>query len=148
MAVSVVLIILGVLMFWHTKQFPYGGLTAFGAGFWPRTLAALLIIFSVLLFITSWFSRDPKMNEVVIDWKSIGMKRVYATVGVMVLFCVMIHYFGLLFAIFWMIFSIMFVMGERRKTWLIITPASMTLFIFVAFQLLLHMSLPAGVLFS
>ena len=146
MILSVVFIVLGILMFVFTGQFPYNGLTNFGAGFWPRIIATLMIICSLLDFITSMLSKDPKMLEVIIDWKSAGMKRVYATAVVLILFCVLVHFFGLLIGLLWMIFGVMFTMGERRIPMLVVTPIVMTLFVFVAFQVLLKVQLPTGTL--
>ena len=77
MAFAVVFFVIGILMFVFTKDFAYNGLMDLGAGFWPRIIAVIMMACAVLLFITSLFSKDTKMNEVVIDWKSAGMKRVY-----------------------------------------------------------------------
>lgn len=94
MAFAVVFFVIGILMFVFTKDFAYNGLMDFGAGFWPRIIAVIMMVCAVLLFITSLLSKDPKMNEVVIDWKSAGMKRVYKVCGVMILFCVILYLFA------------------------------------------------------
>ena len=72
---------LGVLMFWFTRQFSYNGLQNFGTGFWPRVIAAIMMLCSAVLFVQSMLSKDPTKNEIVIDWKSEGMKRVYLVVS-------------------------------------------------------------------
>jgi putative tricarboxylic transport membrane protein len=146
MIIAAVCIVVGILMFWFTRQFEFGGLQDFGTGFWPRIIATILIACSVGMFFRALLSKDPKMKEIVVDWKSKGMRKVYAAFGVMVLFCVVLHFLGLLIAIFFMIIGIMLVMGERRPLFLICTPVGMTLFIFVAFQVLLKLSLPTGIL--
>ena len=103
MAFAVVFFVIGILMFVFTKDFAYNGLMNFGAGFWPRVIAVIMMVCAVLLFITSLLSKDPKMNEVVIDWKSAGMKRVYKVCGMMILFCVLLYLFGLCIALAFMI---------------------------------------------
>lgn len=139
---------LGVLMFWFTRQFSYDGLQSFGTGFWPRVIAAIMMFCSAVLFVQSMLSKDPTKNEIVIDWKSEGMKRVYLVAAVLIVFCVALYFVGLCPALFVMIFGIMWSMEERRIPFLVITPVACSLFIFVAFQIMLKVKLPAGILFQ
>ena len=148
MAFAVVFFVIGILMFVFTKDFAYNGLMDFGAGFWPHIIAVIMMACAVLLFITSLFSKDPKMNEVVIDWKSAGMKRVYKVCGVMILFCVILYLFGLCIALAVMFCGIMLAMHERRWWMLAIFSVSMPVFIYVVFQVLLRVKLPMGIIFS
>lgn len=148
MAFAVVFFVIGILMFVFTKDFAYNGLMNFGAGFWPRVIAVIMMVCAVLLFITSLFSKDPKMNEVVIDWKSAGMKRVYKVCGVMILFCVLLYLFGLCIALAFMICGIMLAMHEKRWWMLATFSVGMPIFIFVVFQVLLRVKLPMGIIFS
>lgn len=140
--------VLGVLMFWYTRQFAYNGLESFGTGFWPRVIAAIMMVCSALLFVQSLLSKDPEKDEIVIDWKSEGMKRVYKVAVILVVFCVALYFIGLCLALLFMIFGIMWSMEERRIPFLVITPVGCSLFIYVVFQILLKVKLPAGILFQ
>ena len=57
MAFAVVFFVIGILMFVFTKDFAYNGLMDFGAGFWPRIIAvimmacAVMILFCVILYL-------------------------------------------------------------------------------------------------
>ena len=43
MAFAVVFFVIGILMFVFTKDFAYNGLMDFGAGFWPRIIAVIMM---------------------------------------------------------------------------------------------------------
>ena len=135
-------------MFYYTKDFAYGGLMDFGTGFWPRIIAAIMMICAAALFVTTLINNDPKMKEVVIDWTSQGMKSVIAVVAVVVVFCVLLYFIGLCFALVFMIAGIMLCMQERRIPVLAAVALGMPLFIYVVFQILLKVKLPTGVLFK
>lgn len=148
MVFAAVFFVIGALMFVFTRQFNYNGLTDFGAGFWPRVIASIMMFCAVLLFVTSLLSKDPSMDEVIIDWKSPGMKRVYKVCGVILLFCVILYFFGLCIALIFMFLGIMLAMHERRWWMLAIFSLGMPTFVYVVFQLLLHVKLPMGILLS
>lgn len=148
MVFAAVFFIIGGLMFVFTRQFTYNGLTEFGAGFWPRVIAVIMMFCAVLLFITALLSKDPAKNEIIIDWKSPGMKRVYKVCGVIVVFCVILYLVGLCIALIFMFLGIMLAMHERRWWMLTIFSLGMPAFIYVVFQVLLHVRLPMGILLT
>lgn len=145
--IACICIVIGILMFVFTKDFSYGGLESFGTGFWPRILAALLIIFSIIQIVSSTFSKKADGEEIVIDWKSDGMKRIYKLIVITVIFGILIKLIGLIPALIFMFFAVMWIMEERRWKWLILTSVGFPVGAYVIFNILLKVSLPTGILF-
>ena len=125
--ISIVLILMSVAMFLSASKMPSvdGGM---GAGTWPKVLAVCMILLAVLLLI--------QMGP--------GLKRVLTGIAIMLVFCVILNFFGFMIASAFMIPAIMILMGERRPFMLIGVTVGVLVFIYVVFAILLNLPLPSG----
>ena len=73
-----------------------------------------------------------------------GLKRVLTGIAIMLVFCVILNFFGFMIASAFMIPAIMILMGERRPFMLIGVTVGVLVFIYVVFAILLNLPLPSG----
>ena len=117
-------------------DFPYHGLSDIGGGFWPKLLGGALLLCSIGLALETALKKQP--DEVTIDFRSEGMKRVLIALGIMVVFSVLTYI---------LVISCAILLGERNKVKLLAIPVGVIVFIYVVFEMVLHTNLPAGILF-
>ena len=79
--VAAVLLVVGIGMIVGTMDFPYHGLSDIGGGFWPKLLGGALLLCSIGLALETALKKQP--DEVTIDFRSEGMKRVLIALGIM-----------------------------------------------------------------
>jgi hypothetical protein len=147
-AILLVLMIGGI--FYSTKDYPKLIEGALGPGEWPRLIAILLAIFTVLLLGNTFISKPDNTGEREkdpIQFNSGGVKRVFTISGTLILFVLILQILGFLISSFVFIILVMLVMGERRVKWLLGTGFGITLGIWVVFELLLKLMLPRSVFF-
>ena len=142
--ISVVMVLFAAWIFYATKDFPeyYSG--APGSGFWPRVLAVALVIISLALVIATLVSDKGKKagSKGSFNYLSVGMKRVYMMLAVMVLTGISIKFLGFVITSLWFSPAVMLIMGERKWLRLVISSVTMTACIYVIFACLLKMFLP------
>ena len=110
---------------------------------WPRILAVGLIICSVVLLIQTLFEKNTsESNEAAIDWKSTGMKKVYLTLGFILVFLVLNKIFGMLLALLFFIPAVEWIMGCKSKVMYVAFPLGIVAFIYVFFYLIMSVRLP------
>ena len=82
---SAILIFVGIMMIYLTKDFPFEGLQDVGGGFFPKLIGGLLIVLSVLVIVDTAVKPE---GELTIDFKDPGMQKVLIMCGIMVVYCV------------------------------------------------------------
>ena len=143
--VAAVLLVVGIGMIVGTMDFPYHGLSDIGGGFWPKLLGGARLLCSIGLALETALKKQP--DEVTIDFRSEGMKRVLIALGIMVVFSVLTYILGFFVGTFFMVISCAILLGERNKVKLLAIPVGVIVFIYVVFEMVLHTNLPAGILF-
>ena len=139
--ISVLMCLLAGSIFYFTKDFPEYYAGAPGSGFWPRVIAAGIIIVSAVLLIETFVKKEEK-GEPPIIYTSQGIKRVYILFGLIVLFGVGLQYLGLVISAVLFVPAVMFTLGEKRVIWLVAGGISVTAAIYVIFAVGLHVVLP------
>lgn len=139
--ISVLMCLLAGGIFYFTKDFPEYYAGAPGSGFWPRVIAAGIIIVSAVLLIETFVKKEEK-GEPPIIYTSQGIKRVYILFGLIVLFGVGLQYLGLVISAVLFVPAVMFTLGEKRVIWLVAGGISVTAAIYVIFAVGLHVVLP------
>jgi putative tricarboxylic transport membrane protein len=140
-AILLVFMIGGI--FYATKDYPKVIEGALGPGEWPRFLAILMAIFTLLLLIGTFIQKPNGVKKKdPIQFDSGGVKRVFVIIGTLLLFVFMLQILGFLISSFIFIVLVMLVMGERRVKWLLGTSFGITFGIWVVFELLLKLMLP------
>ncbi len=117
-----------------------------GPAFWPKILAVLMIILSVLLIAESLLSKSDEPSP--IDIRSEGFKRVVKICAVLVLFGILIFFAGIYIAMLAMMPLTMYLHGERKIPVMAGITIGMIVFIYLVFGKALLVPLPTGMLFQ
>ena len=96
------------------------------AAFGPSCWAALLLC-PIGLALETALKTQP--DEVTIDFRSEGMKRVLIALGIMVVFSVLTYILGFFVGTFFMVISCAILLGERNKVKLLAIPFGVIVFI-------------------
>lgn len=137
--ISIVLILMSVAMFLSASKMPSvdGGM---GAGTWPKVLGGLHDPVGRPPAVQS-LQTAPRKSALTMGP---GLKRVLTGIAIMLVFCVILNFFGFMIASAFMIPAIMILMGERRPFMLIGVTVGVLVFIYVVFAILLNLPLPSG----
>ena len=87
------------------------------------------------------------IEEEVIDWKSPGMKRVYAGMAMVAVFLVIMNVFGMMIGLLCLIPGIMFLMNCKSKLAYVLVPLGVVAFVYVFFAKVMTITLPGGMFF-
>ena len=138
-------ILIGLYALWEGSKMPEDVVMKIGPSFFPNILAALLILFSLVLIVNAL--RGKSKGEVApLKLSDKGVQRGLITLVSAVLFCVVLDPLGFIpTAIIFLVFM-MWVMGNRKPAMLAIAPPLVTLTIWLIFEKVLNLSMPAGIL--
>lgn len=119
-----------------------------GSAIWPRCLAVLLVILSVLMVIEGFVSSAYRNNtDSPIQLKSPEMKGVYWMLLIFAVYAVVLRYGGFVLASVIFIPSVMRVLGEKKWVKSIVIGIVATAAVYVLFKFGLRVRLPQGILF-
>ncbi|MCB6200857.1 tripartite tricarboxylate transporter TctB family protein [Extibacter muris] len=139
--ISVLMWILAGGIFYFTKDFPKYYAGAPGSGFWPRVIAAGILIVSAVLLAETFIKKEER-EEPPIVYTSQGIKRVYILFGLILLFGIGLQYLGLVISAVMFVPAVMFTLGEKRVIWLVAGGIGVTAAIYVIFAVGLNVVLP------
>ena len=119
-------ILIGLYALWEGSKMPEDVVMKIGPSFFPNILAALLILFSLVLIVNAL--RGKSKGEVApLKLSDKGVQRGLITLVSAVLFCVVLDPLGFIpTAIIFLVFM-MWVMGNRKPAMLAIAPPLVTL---------------------
>jgi len=111
---AICLLLVSLLVFWISKDFP-SSKTGIGVSTFPKLLAGLLIIFSIVIIIqaiknSSFSKKEPTFKE----FKK-GHKLIVAVIIILIIYIQMLEVLGFILSSFLLLITLMFVFGERRK---------------------------------
>ena len=115
-----------------------------GPGFWPFLLGLALAIAAVILALFTVFHRSELAEEKV-PLGTEANRQAYVVMGMVVVFCLLIHLIGFYPAALLLIPGLMYRLECRNKKQMLLTAVCVTLFIYLVFGQLLHTSLPFSV---
>ena len=118
-----------------------------GPGFWPRCLAIVLGIFSIILLLQGLLKKPADDVPSPFHFKSPEFRRVALLAGDLSLFLVITYFVGIYIGLLLMIPTCMYLLGERKVKVMAIFSVASCLFIYVVFKMLLMVPLPTGILF-
>lgn len=93
--VSMLSMILGAAMIFFVRHFEFKSFDNIGPGFWPRLLGILIMILSGILLLQTVVKKE---DGKAIDFGTIGMKRVFLMILIMVVFSVLLYFLGMILA--------------------------------------------------
>lgn len=112
-----------------------------GPAFWPRLLAILLVVLSILMVIEGFTSKKFKDEKSPLNIKTDGMKRVFITFAIFGCYAVLLRTCGYVISSLLFIPAIMRVLNEKSWIKCILTSVIITTAIYIVFKLILRVQL-------
>ena len=141
--ISAVTGVLGVIILILSAQLGTGFKADGGIsrGTWPAIMGGIMTVAAIVLLVMTLANRK-KYEEMEVALKMPANKRVYAVMGVMVLYCVLLRILGIYLSGAVLIPVLMWMLGERDKKKMVIVTAVTLAGVFVIFNLILGTKLP------
>lgn len=146
--ISLVFIAIAVFFFIISLSFPPGSNGAVGPGYFPRIMCGLVFFLSVLNLILSRKEVEtPEQAEVKIFKKE--NLRVWITMGITLVYIICIKTIGFVVSsiVFQFGINYYFKVQEKSKVCFFVLPFAVVAALYYVFHNLLHVVLPAGILF-
>ena len=138
-------ILIGLYAIWEGTNMPEDVVMKIGPSFFPTILASLLIIFSLVLIVNAL--RGKSKGEVTpLKLSDKGVQRGLITLVAAIVFCVALDPIGFIPTAIVFLAFMMWVMGNRKPILMIVVPPLITLTIWLIFEKVLNLSMPAGLL--
>ena len=138
-------ILIGLFAIWEGTKMPEDLVMKIGPSFFPNILAGILILFSATLIINAL--RGKSKGEVApLKLSDKGVQRGLITLVSTIVFCVALDPLGFIPTAIVFLVCMMLVMGNRKPLQLTIAPPLVTLAIWLVFEKVLNLSMPAGIL--
>ena len=138
-------ILIGLFAIWEGTKMPTDVVMKIGPSFFPNILGSLLILFSAILIANALRCRSKgKVEPYRLSDK--GTQRGLITLVAGIVFCVVLDPLGFIPTSIIFLTFMMVVMGKRHPLLLAVTPALITWAVWLVFEKVLSLSLPAGVL--
>lgn len=138
-------ILIGLYAIWEGTNMPEDQVMKIGPSFFPNILAGMLILFSGILIINA-LKGESKGEVAPLRLKDKGVQRGLFTLAGAILFCVVLDPLGFIFTSIIFLVAMMWMMGNRKPLQLATAPVLVTFAIWLVFEKLLNLSMPAGIL--
>jgi putative tricarboxylic transport membrane protein len=140
-------ILIGTYVLITCHSYPEDFVMKIGPAFFPEILAWGLVLFSALLILQAllWKSIGDVQHLSIRDK---GTQRVLIALAGMIVYCAILKPAGFIIATIPLIMFYMFLLGNRKKLQYVWVPVAITLAVYLVFEKVLVLSLPAGLLSS
>ena len=138
-------VFIGLYAIWEGSNMPTDVVMKIGPSFFPNILAGFLILFSVILIINALRGRSVGKVEA-LRLSDKGVQRGLVTLAATIIFCAILEPLGFIPSSILFLVFMMLLMGNRKPLQLTIAPLLVTFSIWLIFEKLLNLSMPAGVL--
>ena len=140
-------ILIGAYVLIKCQSYPEDFVMKIGPAFFPEILAGGLILFSALLILQALLGKSiGDVERISIRQK--GTQRVLLALVGMIVYCAVLKPVGFIIATIPLIMFYMFLLGNRKKLQYVWVPVAITLAVYLVFEKVLVLSLPAGLLSS
>jgi hypothetical protein len=135
---AIVLAVLCIAGLFLTGEFPKE------ASYYPRGILSLILLLCVVLFVQAKPEQTIDINTVLLEF--ITKRTLLYVILAIVTLVALMKPIGLYLELPFFTAFIMYIMGYRNKTYLILIPLALTLVVFLLFSLLLRVQVPMGLL--
>jgi putative tricarboxylic transport membrane protein len=140
-------IIIGVYVILKGLTFPADLIMKVGPSFFPNFLAAGLIICSIILLIKAVLGHSIGEYDP-ISWSNMGIRRVCVAIVYIVVYCAVLKILGFIIASILFVIVFMRMFGKQEWWKYAVYPVAITGGVYLVFEILLKLTLPAGLLSS
>lgn len=153
MATSIVFIVVAIFFFLVSLSFPPGSNGAVGPGYFPRIMCVLVVFLSCLNLINDlrahkkMVAQGEKEEELTVFKKE--NLRVWISIGITLVYVIAVKVIGFVVSsiVFLFVLNTYFRVHEKSKAAFVIIPFAVVAVLYFIFHNLLHVVLPAGLLF-
>lgn len=153
MATSIVFIVVAIFFFLVSLSFPPGSNGAVGPGYFPRIMCVLVVFLSCLNLINDlrahkkMVAQGEKEEELTVFKKE--NLRVWISIGITLVYVIAVKVIGFVVSsiVFLFVLNTYFRVHEKSKVAFVIIPFAVVAVLYFIFHNLLHVVLPAGLLF-
>lgn len=138
-------ILIGVFAIWEGAKMPADVVMKIGPSFFPNILGGLLIVFSAILIVNAVRGKSKGKVEPY-RLSDQGTQRGLITLAAGIVFCIALDPLGFIPTSIIFLTLMMWVMGKHSPLLLAVTPAIVTVAVWLVFEKVLALSMPAGVL--
>ena len=137
--------VIGLYAIWEGTKMPPDVVMKIGPSYFPSIMAWLLVIFSVALLINALRGRS-KGTLIPLRLSDKGVQRGLITLGATIIYCATLDTIGLIPVSIIFLTFMAWVLGIRAWRVLLFTPSLITITVWLIFEKVLHLALPAGLL--
>lgn len=139
------LLLVSFLVFWISKDFP-SSKTGIGVSTFPKLLAGVLIIFSIIIIIQAIKNSSFSKKEPIFKEFKKGHKLIIAVIIILIIYIQTLEVLGFILSSFLLLITLMFIFGERRKIILLVVPLLLSVVLYLVFSKMAMVFLPAGII--
>lgn len=142
---AICLLLVSFLVFWISRGFP-SSKTGIGVSTFPKLLAGLLIIFSIIIIIQAIKNSSFSEKEPIFKEFKKGHKLIIAVIIILIIYIQMLEVLGFILSSFLLLITLMFIFGERRKIILLLVPLLFSVILYLIFDKIAMVFLPEGII--
>jgi len=139
--ISLFLIAISIFLYYQTITWEKDPATL------PRLMLGVIIFLSILLIIKS-ITKNPKMNKIVKKMSRQSFLRIFIATCITLLYVVSINLLGLYLSTLFFLIIILLYIGEKNKLVIFGVPVLFLIFLYLIFDLFLHVDIPRGIFFN
>lgn len=142
---AIFLLLVSFFVFWISKGFPLSK-TGIGVSTFPKLLAGVLIIFSIIIIIQAIKNSSFSKKEPIFKEFKKGHKLIIAVIIILIIYIQMLEALGFILSSFLLLITLMFIFGERRKIILLVVPLLFSVVLYLVFSKMAMVFLPEGII--
>ena len=142
---AIFLLLVSFFVFWISKDFP-SSKTGIGVSTFPKLLAGVLIIFSIIIIIQAIKNSSFSKKEPIFKEFKKGHKLIIAVIIILIIYIQMLEVLGFILSSFLLLITLMFIFGERRKIILLLVPLLFSVVLYLVFSKMAMVFLPEGII--
>ena len=142
---AIFLLLVSFFVFWISKDFP-SSKTGIGVSTFPKLLAGVLIIFSIIIIIQAIKNSSFSKKEPIFKEFKMGHKLIIAVIIILIIYIQTLEVLGFILSSFLLLITLMFIFGERRKIILLLVPLLFSVVLYLVFSKMAMVFLPEGII--
>jgi len=113
----------------------------------PHFMIFFLFLFSLSLFVNTFFSKEKQTKDTDTSDNGIDIKRLFYVAALTIIYIVLINKVGFYFTTILYLFYSMYYLGIKNVKLLLLITGIFIIFLYTGFTLFLELSIPEGILF-
>jgi hypothetical protein len=143
---STIIFIGSLILYWETLKFEGHEVYAkLGPSYWPKFLLILLMGLSVGVAVDAFRERKKGEGKESILKLDKGRLKFFIAMGFIALYFILLQIIGFILLTPFFLIAFMYLLGERKKIWMISISFGITLLIIYVFTKAMYVPLPRGI---